>query len=382
MPSQAPPPPPVPVRTAHPYLTHDTIHEIPAAVRETLRKGRQPAAAAAHGLGNRSFLYFTGCGTAFFSALLAQRVTARVCGARAHSAAVPALELAGYTADVHPGCGVIGVSHSGITKATVDALRSARERGAATVGVTHFVGRPIAAASDVPLLVGNGPDPSRCHTKCYLTGAVGAALVGLDWAAAADARMRGRVEELLAGLQDLPDLQTGVLRSAEKECERLAAAHIERRSTFLVGCGPNEATVLEAALKLMETSFIPAQGMETEQFLHGPTQSLDADSVLFVVVSPGPGRSRSLDLLRAARAIGAHTVAIAPEGDHEVEEASETTLPVPPVDEFISPFLDIIPLYLYAYHASVARGHNPDLLRYLEPPYWAARNIVFPPGTH
>lgn len=382
MPPRASPPPPVPDRTGHPYLTHDTIHEIPAAVRETLRNGREPAAAAARTLSGRSVLYFTGCGTAFFSALLAQRITASVSGERAHSAAVPALELSGYTPDVHRGCGVLGVSHSGITKTTVDALRSARERGAATLGVTHVADRPIAAVSDVALRVGNGPDPSRCHTKCYLTGALGGALVGLEWAAAADPRVRRRAEELLGGLDALPDLQVKLLGRVEKECEALAAAHLGRRTTFLVGAGPNEPTALETALKIMETSFLPAQGMETEQFLHGPTQSLDEETVLFVVVAPGPGRSRSLDLLRAARAIGAHAIAIAPEGDREVEEASERVLAVPAVDEFLSPFLNIIPLYLYAYHASVARGHNPDLLRYLEPRYWAARNIVFPAGTH
>lgn len=382
MQGSGPPPPPVPQRTAHPFLTYDTIHEIPAAVRETLKKGRAPAEAAARTLDGRSLLYFTGCGTAFFSALLAQRLTAAVSGERAHTAALPALELSGYTADLHRGCGVVGVSHSGITKATVDALRSARERGAGTVGVTHFPDRPIAAVTEPTLLVGNGPDPSRCHTKCYLTGAIGAALVVLRWAAAAEGKTRERAEELQAGLDRLPDLQARVLASVEKESERLAVAHMGRRSTFIVGVGPNEPTALETALKLMETSFIPAQGMETEQFLHGPTQSLDADSVVFVVVSRGPGRPRSLDLLRAARTIGAHTVAIAPEDDGEVRDVSETTLPVPEVDELLSPFLNILPLYLYAYFASVRRGHNPDLLRYQEPRYWAARNIVFPPGTH
>lgn len=378
----ASPAPPKPDRTAHPFLTHDTIHDIPAAMRETLRRGTEPAEAAASLLSRRSQLYFTGCGTAFFSALLAARIAAEVSGEKAHSAAVPALELSGYTREIHAGCGVIGVSHSGITKTTVDAMRTARERGAATVGITHFPDRPIAAVSDSTLLAGDGPDPSRCHTKCYLTGALAAAMVGLAWSAAADGRMRPRADALRSGMDALPDLQSSLLRGVERECEQLASAHVGWRSIFLVGCGPNEPTALEAALKLMETSFVPAQGMETEQFLHGPTQSLDPDTVLFVVVSKGPGRSRSLDLLRAARTIGAHTVAIAPEDDRAAEEASETTFPIPGIDEFLSPFLNIIPLYLYAYHASVKRGHNPDLLRYQEPRYWAARNIVFPPGTH
>ncbi len=373
--------PPVAERTAHPFLTYDMIHEIPAAMRETLRKASEPAAAAGRALADRSLLTFTGCGTAFFSALLAQRLVAPALKDSRRSSAVPAVELAGYTTAVDRTSGVVGVSHSGITKATVDAMRFARERGSGTVGITHFADRPIAAVSDSALVVGNGPDRSRCHTKCYPAGALGAAMVGLEWAAASGGARRA-IDERLEGLRSLPELQAKVLSTVEPACDELAETHLPRRTTFIVGFGPNEPTALETALKLMETSFIAAQGLETEQFLHGPAQALDADGLVLVSAPPGPGRARTLDLLRAARTVGAHTVSVAAEGDREIEAASEATLFVPPVDEYLSPFLNIIPLYLYAYFASVKRGHNPDVLRYLEPRYWDARNIVFPPGTH
>ena len=90
---------------------------------------------------------------------------------------------------------------------------------------------------------------------------------------------------------------------------------------------------------------------------------------------------RALDLVKAARIVGASVVAIATEGDREIEQDATMVLSVPRVDELLSPFVNIIPLYLYAYHSSVKRGHNPDLLRYLDPTYWGARQIVIPPGT-
>ncbi len=377
----ASPSPPIPERTAHPFLTYEMIHEIPAAMRETLRKASVPAAATGRALADRSALYFTGCGTAYFSALLAQRLVAAAEKASHRSNAVPAAELSNYHPALDRSSGVVGVSHSGITKATVDAMRSARDRGSKTVGITHFGDRPIAEVSDATLMVGNGPDRSRCHTKCYVAGALGAAMVGLEWAAASGGPRR-LVDERLDELRALPELQSKVLASVEPSCKDLAETHLGRKNTFIVGFGPNEPTALETALKLIETSFIAAQGLETEQFLHGPAQALDADGVVLVSAPPGPGRARTLDLLRAVRTVGAHSVSIAMEGDREVEALSEATLFVPPVDEYLSPFMNIIPLYLYAYFASVRQGHNPDVLRYLEPGYWDARNIVFPPGTH
>ncbi len=377
-----PTPPPVAERTAHPYLTHDMIHQIPDAVRETLRRAADPAVQTAEAMADRTFVYFTGCGTAFYSAMLGERLSSAEDGGPVRSQSVPALELSGYTSRIGRDCGVVGVSHSGITKATADALRSARDRGAYTVGITHFEGRPISSAAGTTLIVGNGPDRSRCHTKCYVTGALGAALVGMEWADAAGGGRRRRSRDRVAALQELPSLQAGVLRDVEKRCADLAAAHIGRRNTFIVGAGPDEPNALEMALKLKETSFIAAEGMETEQFIHGPTQVLDADGLLLVLASPGPARERTVDLVRAAKTIGAHVVAIVSEGDRELEAVSEETIAIPKVDEFLSPFLNIIPLYLYAYYTSVQRGHNPDVLRYLEPGYWPAREIVFPPGTH
>ncbi len=378
----APTPPPVPERTAHPYLTHDMIHGIPAAARATLRDAAGPAARAADGMADRSFLAFTGCGTAFFAAVLGQRLSAAGLDGRVRSEALPALEISAYGRGVDRHAGVVGVSHSGITKTTVDALRSARARGARTVGITHFADRPISSASDATIVVGDGPDRSRCHTKCFVTGALGSAAVGLEWGAAHARLPRKDVEERMAALRELPSIQERVLRSQERICEELAESHLGRRSTYLAGSGPDEPIALEAALKLKETSFIGAEAMETEQFLHGPWQPLDSDSLVFVLIPGGPARGRSVDLLHAARAVGAHAVALATEGDGEVEKSGAEAVWLPAVDEFLSPLVNIIPLYLYAYYASVKRGNNPDVLRYLEPRYWAAREIIFPPGTH
>ncbi|HEY5820865.1 MAG TPA: MurR/RpiR family transcriptional regulator [Propionibacteriaceae bacterium] len=46
----------------------------------------------------------------------------------------------------------VGISHTGTTTDTVDALRQAQERGATTVGVTNFKRSPIAEVSDLLLV--------------------------------------------------------------------------------------------------------------------------------------------------------------------------------------------------------------------------------------
>ncbi len=375
--------PPIPTadRTAHPFHTYDMIHEIPAAFRETMRRLDGPAADAAALLADRSFLVLTGCGTASYAARLAAHFASSP-SERIRSAEVDAFELSSYGPRVDRTTGVVGISHSGITKTTVDALRGARAKGARTIGVTHFSGRPLADVSDALLVAGNGPDLSRCHTKCYVAGALAAALVALEWRVVVGHESRSAVASIRERLDRLPSLLEQTLRSAERPAEALAAELLPRRSVGVFGAGPNLATALEAALKVRESSFLPAQGMETEDFLHGSWQPLDRDSVVFAVATEGQARARALDLLRAARTVGAYVVAVTTEGDREAAELADAVLPVPPADELVSPFLAILPLYLYAYFSSVKRENNPDLLRYPDPAYWRARQFIFPPGTH
>jgi DNA-binding MurR/RpiR family transcriptional regulator len=49
------------------------------------------------------------------------------------------------------GCVAIGISHTGSTLDTVDALRTARESGARTIAITNFVPSPLAEHADLVL---------------------------------------------------------------------------------------------------------------------------------------------------------------------------------------------------------------------------------------
>ncbi len=373
------PPIPIPERTSHPFVTHDMIFEIPATIRETLDRDRGRFRSAAEELRGRDSLFYTGCGTAFFAAMLGEDLLGVAPEQPIRSTSVPALELSISPGALDESAALIAVSHSGITKTTVDAIQAAKGRGARSIGITHFPDRPIADTADRTLVVGNGPDRSRCHTKCYVASAVACAALGLE---VLGTRSEGRLRAIHAGLESLPGLVEQVLETSERDCEILAERFVSARALYFVGTGPNVPTAFEAALKIKETCFLPAEGMETEQILHGPWVALDGRTPVFVVAPSGPSRARAADLLRGARTLGVPTVALITKGDREMASLAEESFELPETDEYLSAFINIIPLYLFAYYSSVKRGYNPDVLRYLDPAYWAARQFIFPPGTH
>jgi len=316
----------------------------------------------------RKRMVFTGCGTAYHAAALGAWLT---CFASKSfpTSSVQALELVGAPWIVDSSCVTLGISHSGITKTTVDALRIARANGSATIGVTHFKERPIHTVCDNTFVVGGQPDLSRCHTKAYVASALAAYLLGLHF-------INAHVTKL-EELRNLPKLASSVI--LPKKCEEIALNFREFTRMVVVGGGANEFTAHETALKLMESSFIAAQGFELEQAIHGPFVSFDKNTLLIVISPKDRFHSRACDLLRAAKRVGASTFSIITKGD---DVLSDYYIEIPEVPEDITPFIAIIPLYLFSYYSSVVRGHNPDLIRYDEQNYWSAREIVFPPGTH
>ena len=62
-----------------------------------------------------------------------------------------------------PGDVVIGVSHQGRTRDTIELLRLARKFGATTIGITTVPNSPLAEVSDVSLAV-LSPDVARAGT--------------------------------------------------------------------------------------------------------------------------------------------------------------------------------------------------------------------------
>jgi glucosamine--fructose-6-phosphate aminotransferase (isomerizing) len=191
-----------------------------------------------------------------------------------------------------------------------------------------------------------------------------------------------RLERLQRELGKLPQMAEEVLRSSDHLAKDLAERHSGKKCLYFAGAGPNYPNALEAALKIIETSYVPAQGFETEQLLHGPWVSLDKESVVFVLSPKGPSHERGLDLIRTATKLGSTVVPIIAQDDEEITSVFGNAIGVPVVDEILSPSLMIIPLYLFAYYMCLQRGHNPDYLRYLTPAYWEARQVIFPPGTH
>ncbi|MEU6652573.1 SIS domain-containing protein [Streptomyces sp. NPDC046900] len=247
---------------------------------------------------------------------------------------------------------VITVSRSGGSPDLVASTQAAREAGALTLAVTNNPDSPLAAVSEFHIDILAGPEKALPATKTYTASLLALYLFveGLRGGDGAPAKV-------------LPDL-AGRLLARQDEVRTLAARYRFAERMVITSRGYGYPTAKEAALKLMETSYIPALSYSGADLLHGPLAMVDNVSPVIAVVTDGKGGAAFRPVLDRLRGRGADLVVIGPED--QVEQASAGfVLPTGGVPEELQPILEIIPLQLLAYEVTIARGQDPDAPRAL-----------------
>jgi glutamine---fructose-6-phosphate transaminase (isomerizing) len=245
---------------------------------------------------------------------------------------------------------MIGVSQSGGSPDLVRSLAVAREQGALTVAVTNDVSSALARAAHAHVDVLAGPERSVAATKSY-TAQLLALYLLLEKVRDVDGR---------AAAAPLPDLGDALLER-RAEIVELARRYRFAQRMLTTARGYSYPTAREAALKLMETSYVSAQAFSGADLLHGPLALVDPQVPVLAVVAAGVGGAARGDVLprladrNADVCCVGHPAAVA-------DAAAGFTLPDGAPEE-LSPLLEILPFQLLALHVAVGRGGDPDAPR-------------------
>jgi glucosamine--fructose-6-phosphate aminotransferase (isomerizing) len=248
---------------------------------------------------------------------------------------------------------VVGVSQSGGSADLVEVVRAARASGAQTLAVTNSPASPLAEAAEMHIDVAAGHERAVAATKTY-TAELLALLMLIEGIRAGDGVLPA--DERRA-LDALPDLAADVL-------EDDTPAEVARRYRFAgrvvtTGRGYAYPTARETALKLMETSYVPALAFSGADLLHGPLAMTAPDVPVLAVVGGGPAGAAMREVVTKLGERRADVVIIGPS---DVPGAN-LRLATPGVDERIAPLLDILPLQRLALALALARGEDPDAPR-------------------
>jgi glutamine---fructose-6-phosphate transaminase (isomerizing) len=340
-------------RTQHPFYLYDAIFAQPALVRRMLTADGEKISAAARAAAKKERLWICGIGSSLYTAQIAEHFIRHLTASRAAVRAVQSFEFIQYPQALGSGDAVIALSHTGTTTYSIEALALARRAGALTITLCGENEGEAMRAADFLI--------NTCEQEvCFAyTKSLTSALARLAIFSVAFAEARGeKISSARQILERVPDLMQQALAS-EPQAKALASKVASRARMVLFGAGPNWPTAREIALKIKESSFEPAEGAETEQFLHGPFSEVDERMTVVAMLAGVPADARARQILRAAGVAGAHRIALHVPSAPPDDSADEWIV-VPAVEEWLSPFVFLVPLQLLTYYLALARGTNPD----------------------
>ncbi|MEO1236817.1 MAG: glutamine--fructose-6-phosphate transaminase (isomerizing) [Planctomycetota bacterium] len=264
---------------------------------------------------------------------------------------------------IEDGSVVVAISQSGETADTLAALHEAKDRGALALGAVNVVGSTMSRETDAGVYLRVGPEIGVASTKAFV-GQVAvltmmALYVGRRRYLAPDV-----VADYLTQLEAIPDhiativQQSVLIRDAVEKV-------VDRDNWLFLGRGYSYPVALEGALKLKEISYIHAEGMPAAEMKHGPIALIDDGMPVVFVATRGSQYDKVISNIEEVKARGGRVLAVATEGDTQIEKYADFVFRVPHVAEALQPMLNVVPLQLLAYHAAVLRGHDVDKPRNL-----------------
>jgi len=132
-----------------------------------------------------------------------------------------------------------------------------------------------------------------------------------------------------------------------------------------IGRRYNLATAYEGALKLKEISYVHAEGYGGGEMKHGPLALVAPGYPTVAIALRGPVHDKMLSNIQEIRARRGEIIAVGAAGDRRLGALADAYLPIPDVDEEVSPVVAIMPLQLLAYHIAVRLGRDVDQPRNL-----------------
>ena len=259
---------------------------------------------------------------------------------------------------------VIGITQSGETADTLAAMRLARASRARTLAITNMMGTQITREVDSVLYTRAGLEMSVAATKTFTSQVSLFYLVALKLAQARKCLPEEEIAAFLDELHQLPDKMATFLAGSHP-IDEVAQRHYDKPFFLYLGRNVGLPVCLEGALKLKELSYIPTEAYSAGEMKHGPIALLDEQTPVVCVATDGPVYDKVVSNIQETRARGANVIAIATDGNEDIQHHADDVIFVPRTSPLLQAPLAVVPLQLLAYKIARLRGLNIDQPRNL-----------------
>lgn len=354
-------------KSGYPHFMLKEIHEAPMAINQCLAgRIRLDPVHVESGifpgfLAGVKRIRLVACGTSYHAALMGRHYLEN--WARIPCEVTIASELRERPLLHEDGLLYIGVSQSGETLDTMEALRFVKKEGYPILAVSNVQGSSITRLADHTMLTRVGPEVGVAATKTLLGQVASLAVLALEIAQTRETLDGATIERLAHDLARLPRVLEETL-GREEELAALGQVLARSQDLFFLGRGVHVATAYEAALKFKEITYRHAEGFGSAELKHGPFALLSAETPCVFFVPAGDGRAKVISNMIEVAARGAPVYALVQGETVDLEGIVDGMTRVPGGD-VVGPAALSLAGQMLAYHAAVRLECSIDMPRNL-----------------
>ena len=227
------------------------------------------------------------------------------------------------------------------------------------------MGTQITREVDRVLYTRTGIEMGVAATKTFTAQVALFYLIALRLAQVRRTLPEDEIARLLGEVEALPDKIAAYL-DGDHPIEEIAQEHFEKPFFLYLGRHIGLPVSLEGALKLKEISYIPTEAYSAGEMKHGPIALLDSDTpVVCIAIDQKVVYEKVVSNIQEVRARGAQVIAIATDGNEDIQHHADDVIYIPRTPAFLQAVLAVLPLQLLAYRIARLRGLNVDQPRNL-----------------
>ncbi len=308
-------------------------------------------------ISNLDRINIVGCGSAFYASLIGVHILRELSD----------ITVEAFRASEFPAKSVckensltIGVSQSGETKDTLDALQKAQVYGSSITSFCNVIGSTMSRLTGNGAYLHAGPEYAVASTKAFTNMVAVFALLGVTLS-----KHSGKMdEELVAEMRKLPARITNLLMEDDGSIDKAVEIISKSKTAVFIGRGISAPLTLEGALKMMEVAYLPCVAYPGGELKHGPIALIE-DGTPVIAIAP---KDETLNLMessiRECKARGA-TIILISDADGQINEIADVVISTSTTHDLLTPITNSIPLQLLAYNLGIAKGTNVDRPRNL-----------------
>lgn len=302
------------------------------------------------------------CGTSLHSAMIFKNILERM--AKVPVSVEEASEYIYRAPVILPGEVVIGISQSGETADTLQALKNARDQGAFLYSITNVVGSRMADYVGVGTFLHVGPEIGVASTKAFSAQCVVSLLLALRIAELRGAGDADRRRALALQLLRMPEVVADTIVGLG-HLKGLAEKLLSAKRFFFIGRDLGYPLAREGALKLKEIAYINAEGYPAGELKHGPLALIEKGVPVIATIAADGLHDKVLNNVSEVAARGGLPIVINTGSPDLVKGLPYTIIQLPEVAPELAPLVAVIPMQLLAYYMGKLQGFDVDKPRNL-----------------